>query len=612
MITMRTFRRASVSTMIVALTTLATANAAVTTRVGPDGGAVDWVGSDGQKIYAGTGAEAARTSWGPRILGGAGANLWISTDHGASWRSATPAEASPFRLSRDLRVADPNNRRVFYRVRNGYWGSAFQVSTDGGRTFTTRSRPIRGYADYVFVSALRTRPTTLLLNVVTNSSDPEEVRGLLRSVDGGRSWTKAAGLGATQIYSIWVDPLRPKRAFAMNENGRLLRTTTAGATWRTIRAPVNAQGLVVSPHRPSRILVSTASGVFRSTDSGTTWRRTSQVNLGQLSWDPVVPGDVFAGSPNGAGVSHDGGRTWTTSANGIKAWAAGDVQATNGRAVASSNSPSGPAFVSSTDNGQTWTALNDEPSNTDRTAPMPFLVSPTDPNRLVVTAPDGFAWSADGGTTWTSTGVPVTTLGVSSTGETFALGAYGRVVHATTIGDPFDFRGRVANYESGGKLMVVGTTLYVWSPNNLVMRSRDSGRTWSAAKWITDPFDGPLALAASAARPATLFAAAEQGYDPVRSRLWRSDDAGTKWRLITTVGLPSRAEWSALAVDQSDPDRLYVGSTWSGVWTSGDAGVHWTRITAAPRGVTSIRQDAALPTRLWIGTNGYGIWRVDL
>ena len=99
---------------------------------------------------------------------------------------------------------------------------------------------------------------------------------------------------------------------------------------------------------------------------------------------------------------------------------------------------------------------------------------------------------------------------------------------------------------------------------------------------------------------------------PVRSRFWRSDDAGTRWRLITTVGLPLQAKWSALAVDQSDPDRLYAGSKWSGVWTSGDAGVHWTRITAAPRGVTSIRQDAALPARLWIGTDGYGIWRVDM
>ena len=82
MITMRIFRRASFSTMIVALTVMATANAAVTTRVGPDGGAVDWIGSDGQRIYAGTGTTAAETPWGPRILGGAGANLWISIDHG--------------------------------------------------------------------------------------------------------------------------------------------------------------------------------------------------------------------------------------------------------------------------------------------------------------------------------------------------------------------------------------------------------------------------------------------------------------------------------------------------------------------------------------------------
>lgn len=611
MIDLQAFRRITAAAVSIALAATAVAHAALVTRIGPDGGAVDWIAADGHKIYAGTGASAAQAPWGPRTLGGMGANLWISTDHGASWRAATPAEAVPFRLHRDQRVADPSNRRVFYRIRSGYSGSAFQVSVDGGRTFKTRSRPIRVYTDYVWVVALRTKPTTLLMNIVTNSSDPANVPTLLRSVDGGRSWTPSSGLGADAIFNFWLDPGRASRVFAIKETGQLVVSTTAGSTWRSTTAPRDVRGLAVSPHRNSRILVTTKSGVYRSLDSGATWKRTSRANLDQISWDPVVPGDVFAASPTGAGVSHDGGRTWTFSTNGIKAGSVADLQTAPGRVVVSSNLATKPTLVSSTDDGGTWTPIHFEDSAALQPGPAPFLLSPIDANRLVVVAPDGFAWSADGGTNWTPTGVPVTALGTSSTGEVYALGVHGRIAHANQIGYPFDFRGRATASQSGADLIVAGTTLYAWSRFNQVSRSRDGGRTWSSAAWIGAMFESASALTASPARPARLFAITEDEFPLLRSRLWRSDNGGTAWTPITPINLPLGAEWPVLAADPNNPDLLYAGSRWSGVWASTDAGIHWERITSLPRGVTTITPDVARPNRIWVGTDGYGIWRVD-
>lgn len=133
--------------------------------------------------------------------------------------------------------------------------------------------------------------------------------------------------------------------------------------------------------------------------------------------------------------------------------------------------------------------------------------------------------------------------------------------------------------------------------------SRDGGHTW---RMVGPAPEGLIDLAASAVDPDTLFAATEEG-------LWASADGGSTWELFGFRGQPVtviettedghlyafvvgagllRGEegsptWETLradfgdrvaihlAVDPTDPDRLYLVTQHSEVLASEDAGATW-------------------------------------
>ena len=106
--------------------------------------------------------------------------------------------------------------------------------------------------------------------------------GLLRSTDGGATWTSRAtapfvGLG---FYSIIVDPLDANHLLAATSGG-LFESSDAGATWTSRRTQMTWDismhpAVAGDPNSTKEIIAASTGGVFRSTDGGTTW---SAVNL---------------------------------------------------------------------------------------------------------------------------------------------------------------------------------------------------------------------------------------------------------------------------------------------------------------------------------------------
>jgi photosystem II stability/assembly factor-like uncharacterized protein len=101
-----------------------------------------------------------------------------------------------------------------------------------------------------------------------------------------------------------------------------------------------------------------------------------------------------------------------------------------------------------------------------------------------------------------------------------------------------------------------------------IYRSDDNGRTWQ----VISPGPGTAArvLAVNPADQSVLYAGTGAGSAAMTNSLWYSDNAGQTWREFS-IGLPVSPEGlipgvTALAVDQNQPNVLYVGTDGHGVY----------------------------------------------
>src|SRR5450759_3349744 len=81
--------------------------------------------------------------------------------------------------------------------------------------------------------------------------------------------------------------------------------------------------LAINPATPATLYAGTASGVFKSTDSGGTWAAANtgltNLNISALAINPPTPTTLYAGT-NSGGVfkSTDSGGTWAAVTTGLK------------------------------------------------------------------------------------------------------------------------------------------------------------------------------------------------------------------------------------------------------------------------------------------------------
>ncbi len=158
-------------------------------------------------------------------------------------------------------------------------------------------------------------PNRVFVAVLGHPYGPNPERGVYRSTDGGRNWEKVLykdeNTGAVQVT---IDPVNPQIVYADLwagrqgpwENGQwdgpnsgLFKSTDGGTTWRQLTQglPTTAQGLgrigfCVAPSDPSRLYATVDAGayggIYRSDDAGESWKK---LNSDQRFWGR---GDDFA------------------------------------------------------------------------------------------------------------------------------------------------------------------------------------------------------------------------------------------------------------------------------------------------------------------------------
>jgi photosystem II stability/assembly factor-like uncharacterized protein len=179
--------------------------------------------------------------------------------------------------------------------------------------------------------------SVLLIGTAVTRKDA--IGTLYRSADGD-DWQPADGMPLTTgVQALTAHPGRPGTVFAATRAG-MYRSTDSGASWKKLDVPsVNEEFWSVSihPRKPDVIFAGVSPvGVYRSDDGGDSWRRVGSRNpmpelcdysnapkgvtsrLMRIYFDPLNLELVFgACETNGLLISEDGGENWRDSSNAL-------------------------------------------------------------------------------------------------------------------------------------------------------------------------------------------------------------------------------------------------------------------------------------------------------
>jgi len=462
-----------------------------------------------------------------RVSAAAGVTLWQSTDGGAAWvKSSDLSGLLSYGFGRLAQA--PSAPARFYASKQ--YSSGILRSDDGGTTWSQVGL-VPGFAG----SALVVDPGSAS-RVYAAGDD-----GVFVSADGGETWgALQAGLPTPsghplRVRALALAPSRPAVFYAGADGWGVARSTSAGARWQIgVETGLNAsriEALTFAPLRPGTVYVSQDGGrrTFRTTDGGLSWqpfaRDIALFRLYGLAFDPVDPDVLYAAGERGTARSVDGGATWA---------------------------PFGGPPASS----------------------LALLGRQT-----LLAGECGLSRSPDGGTTWAQV-IPC-----------FADQDQ-RILLALWV-DPKDSRTAYAHFRRTGGFH---------DDFFEVLRSRDGGATWKSLPLSRQA----IAFAVAPGNPSILYAV--DGTSQA-ARLLSSGDGGTSWK-VADAHLPADAFIlsGALAVDAVNPRKLYLGAR-DGLLISHDGG-RTLELNGAPpeigkQSVLQVWTDRAHPGLVYAGA-GYG------
>ena len=173
------------------------------------------------------------------LLAGPQDGLLISNDAGAHWHSPSQNIAGTV----SSLAASPTEPEVIYA---GTSNRLYQT-IDGGTTWQEQPLGLPGKTEGVrSIGAIAVDPLHST-RVVAGVNET-----IYRSFNGGTTWTAVSPAIGHRITALLYDPARPGTLFAGTHDGRLLRSTDQGATWRSLRTfDWSVDSLAISVHASS-------------------------------------------------------------------------------------------------------------------------------------------------------------------------------------------------------------------------------------------------------------------------------------------------------------------------------------------------------------------------
>jgi photosystem II stability/assembly factor-like uncharacterized protein len=626
-------------------------------------GAIAVAPSDPNVIYVGTGEADMRSD----ISRGDG--VYKSTDGGRTW--AAIGLKNTQQIGRIL--VDPRDSGLVFVAALGHaYGpnaerGVFRTS-DGGRTWSrvlfrdenTGAIDVAFHPEnprIVLASLWQTRRPPW--NVYPPSSGPGS--GLYRSTDGGNSWKPVEGRGIPSEglgrIGLAFAPGDRKRVYAVVDakEGGLYVSHDAGETWS--RASGDARiwrrgwyfgGVAVDPRDGETVYVCDTA-IYKSSDGGRTFLPIKGSPGGddyhQLWIDPVEPLRMIVGSDQGAVVSLDGGRTWSSWYNQPTAQlyhVSTDARFPYG--ILGAQQDSGSVEVSSRAEdpkfrGRDWRPIAgggengyliadphdsrflfggevsrfdrmtlqarsldptiQHPGSYRRTWTLPLAVSPFDPSTLYFSHQLLFR-STDAGQSWTPASSDLTRENPGAPANLDAATAADSAV-------PGPRRGVV--YAIAPSPVERGM-IWCGTDDGLIWRTRDGGANWDN---VTPPqltaWSKIGVIEASRFDSRTAYAAVDRHrLDDFSPYVYRTRDGGASWSLAVS-GLPPGDPVNVVREDPARRGLLYAG-TESGVFVSFDDGARWQPLKLNLPSC-SVRDIALAGDDLVIATHGRSFWVLD-
>ncbi|MEI6669155.1 MAG: hypothetical protein WCP29_13455 [Acidobacteriota bacterium] len=245
-------------------------------------------------------------------------------------------------------------------------------------------------------------PNLVLVAAQGNVHTHTDQRGVFRSTDGGKTWTRTLFVdNETGIQNIGWAHDQPSVVLAMTVRHYTAPGAGRGAAGGGGAAPAGGRG-AGAPTGPS------GTAMYKSTDQGVTWKEVTGGGLPALSGRTAVAVAATTGAQRmfligGFGLyrSDDGGSTW-------KQMAADDRRISgSGYLCGVYVDPANPDIVytmnttsyRSLDGGKTFAAFKGAPGGDD---PQQMWIDPTDGKRMFLGVDQGATVSLDGGQTWSS------------------------------------------------------------------------------------------------------------------------------------------------------------------------------------------------------------------
>ena len=321
-------------------------------------------------------------------MGSTGGGVWRTTDAGNTWENISDGF---FGSSIGAIAVSSSDNNVIYvgqgeeTVRgNTSFGMGVWKSVNAGKTWEHI-----GLENSRHISRIRIHPENpdiVYISVMGDLYKDSEERGVFKSTDGGKNWTKVlfedAGSGAIDLIidpnntrvlyaSTWTFRRTPYSFSSGGKGSKLWKSTDEGNAWNEISTNTGFPsgllgiiGITVSPANSNLLYAMVENephgGLYKSLNGGESWQKVNSSRaLRQRAWyytriyaDPVDPEKVYVMNVN-YHVSKDGGKSFQKR-----------------------NAPHG-------DHHDLW-------------------IAPEDPNRMIIADDGGAQISFDAGENWTS------------------------------------------------------------------------------------------------------------------------------------------------------------------------------------------------------------------